>query len=185
MIRRLLIAALLSAPLAACQTAQQHRSPRRAIPAGISEPSRTSRYNIPLVDRRRMEAKYARQTVEYKGPEKAGLDRGRYRRAHALPRPARGPGDPLRRRRRPAGLLLARHRLGRPQGRVAGLVAHQDHGRHQAGTAALPSRPASKTRSAPAPSTCTRTAPTPCSASTAPTSPGPSASRSPPAACAC
>jgi lipoprotein-anchoring transpeptidase ErfK/SrfK len=74
MIRRLLTAALLSIPLAACQTAQQQ--PYEVATADDSawyigtvpdEP-----HDIPLVDRRKMDAKYARQTVEYKGPERAG-----------------------------------------------------------------------------------------------------------------
>jgi lipoprotein-anchoring transpeptidase ErfK/SrfK len=71
MIRRLLIAALLSAPLAACQTAQQ--------PVATADDSAwyvgmmpDKPHNIPLVDRRKMDAKYARQTVEYKGTEKPG-----------------------------------------------------------------------------------------------------------------
>ncbi len=71
MIRRLLIAALLIAPLAACQTAQQ--------PVASTDDSAwfvgsipDKPHNIPLVDRRKMDPKYARQTVEYKGPEKPG-----------------------------------------------------------------------------------------------------------------
>jgi lipoprotein-anchoring transpeptidase ErfK/SrfK len=70
MIRRLLIAALLSAPLAACQTAQQQ--PAAGDSAWYIGAIPDKPHNIPLVDRRKMEAKYARQTVEYKGPEKAG-----------------------------------------------------------------------------------------------------------------
>ncbi len=71
MIRRLLIAALLSVPLAACQTAQQ--------PVATADNDNwyvgsipDQPHNIPLVDRRKMDPKYARQTVEYKGPEKPG-----------------------------------------------------------------------------------------------------------------
>src|SRR3990170_1443153 len=71
MIRRLLIAALLSVPLAACQTAQQ--------PVATADDNNwyvgsipDQPHNIPLVDRRKMDPKYARQTVEYKGPEKPG-----------------------------------------------------------------------------------------------------------------
>jgi lipoprotein-anchoring transpeptidase ErfK/SrfK len=75
MIRRLLIAALLGAPLAACQTAQQPQPFEAAstddaawyIGTKPDEP-----FDIPLVDRRRMDAKYARQTVEYEGSEKPG-----------------------------------------------------------------------------------------------------------------
>ncbi|MBA1158283.1 L,D-transpeptidase [Microvirga mediterraneensis] len=74
MIRRLLIAALLSAPLAACQTAQQQPNEVAATDDSAwyigTMPDKP--HDIPLVDRRRMDAKYARQTVEYKGPEKPG-----------------------------------------------------------------------------------------------------------------
>ncbi|MGO4523725.1 L,D-transpeptidase [Microvirga sp. 2MCAF35] len=74
MIRRLLIAALLSAPLAACQTAQQQPNAVAATDDSAwyigTMPDKP--HDIPLVDRRLMDAKYARQTVEYKGPEKAG-----------------------------------------------------------------------------------------------------------------
>ena len=73
MIRRLLIAALLSAPLAACQTAQQpSRVGRRTMPAGISAPSRTSRTTSRWSTAAGWTPKYARQTVDYKGPEKPG-----------------------------------------------------------------------------------------------------------------
>jgi lipoprotein-anchoring transpeptidase ErfK/SrfK len=71
MIRRLLIAALLSVPLAACQTAQQPVATMDDDNWYVgSIPDQP--HNIPLVDRRKMDAKYARQTVEYKGPEKPG-----------------------------------------------------------------------------------------------------------------
>ncbi|WP_114946573.1 L,D-transpeptidase [Microvirga calopogonii] len=74
MIRRLLIAALLSAPLAACQTAQQQPNEVAATDDSAwyigTMPDKP--HDIPLVDRRRMDVKYARQTVEYKGPEKPG-----------------------------------------------------------------------------------------------------------------
>src|SRR5690349_5148932 len=74
MIRRLLIAALLSAPLAACQTAQQQPNAVAATDDSAwyigTMPDKP--HDIPLVDRRLMDAIYARQTVEYKGPEKPG-----------------------------------------------------------------------------------------------------------------
>ncbi|HEU6442614.1 MAG TPA: L,D-transpeptidase, partial [Microvirga sp.] len=76
MIRRLLLGALLSASLAACQTTQQTSAPAEA-PADEyaawyvgSMPDKP--FDVPLVDRRRMDPKYARQTVNYDGPEKPG-----------------------------------------------------------------------------------------------------------------
>ena len=75
MIRRLLIAALLSASLAACQSVRQ--PPQSAAAAADdsgwyigSMPDKP--FDVPLVDRSRMDAKYARQTVAYNGPEKPG-----------------------------------------------------------------------------------------------------------------
>lgn len=69
-----MIAALLSAPLAACQTAQQQPNEVAATDDSAwyigTMPDKP--HDIPLVDRRRMDAKYARQTVDYKGPEKPG-----------------------------------------------------------------------------------------------------------------
>ncbi|GEO13112.1 L,D-transpeptidase [Microvirga aerophila] len=72
--RRLLIGALAIAPLAACQTAQQPQSVAAADPyegwyVGFMP---DQPHNVPLVDRRKMDAKYARQTVAYNGPEKPG-----------------------------------------------------------------------------------------------------------------
>jgi len=72
MIRRLLIAALLSAPLAACQTAQQQPVATADDSAWYIGTKPDKPHDIPLVDRRKMDSKYARQTVEYKGPEKPG-----------------------------------------------------------------------------------------------------------------
>lgn len=76
MIRRLLLGALLSASLSACQTAQQ-TSPSAHAPADEyaawyvgSMPDKP--FDVPLVDRRRIDAKYAKQTVTYDGPEKPG-----------------------------------------------------------------------------------------------------------------
>jgi len=76
MIRRLILGALLSASLAACQTAQQPSAPVAAATDDYaawyigSMPDKP--FDVPLVDRRRMDAKYARQTVTYEGPEKPG-----------------------------------------------------------------------------------------------------------------
>ncbi len=76
MIRRLLLGALLSASLSACQTTQQASAPVEA-PADEyaawyvgSMPDKP--FDVPLVDRSRMDPKYARQTVNYDGPEKPG-----------------------------------------------------------------------------------------------------------------
>lgn len=75
MIRRLLIAAILSAPLAACQTAQ----PPQPFAVAATDDSGwyigsmpDKPFDVPLVDRNRMDAKYARQMVAYNGPEKPG-----------------------------------------------------------------------------------------------------------------
>lgn len=76
MIRRLLLGALLSASLTACQTAQQSSAPVTAAADEYSAwyigsiPDKP--FDVPLVDRRRMDAKYAKQTVTYEGPEKPG-----------------------------------------------------------------------------------------------------------------
>ena len=72
--RRLLLGALASAPLAACQN--QLAQP---VASGYSDDSswyigtmEDKPFNVPLVDRRRMRPELARQTVAYKGPEKPG-----------------------------------------------------------------------------------------------------------------
>lgn len=75
MIRRLLLGALLSASLSACQTAQQPAPVEAAATEDAawyigSMPDKP--FDVPLVDRRRMDPKYARQTVSYDGPEKPG-----------------------------------------------------------------------------------------------------------------
>ncbi|WP_414474993.1 L,D-transpeptidase [Microvirga sp. M2] len=76
MIRRLILGALLSASLSACQTAQQSSVPVEAAADDYaawyigSMPDKP--FDVPLVDRRRMDAKYAKQTVTYEGPEKPG-----------------------------------------------------------------------------------------------------------------
>src|SRR4051812_38048641 len=73
--RRLLIAALLGAPLAACQSFQD--PPQASLQADPdaawyigSAPDKP--FDIPLVDRRRMDPKFMRQAVDYAGSEKPG-----------------------------------------------------------------------------------------------------------------
>jgi lipoprotein-anchoring transpeptidase ErfK/SrfK len=76
MIRRLILGALLSASLSACQTAQQPAAPVQAAMAEDaawyigSMPDKP--FDVPLVDRSRMDAKFAKQVVNYDGPEKPG-----------------------------------------------------------------------------------------------------------------
>ena len=186
MIRRFSIAALLSAPLAACQTAQQP-PPRRAdsYAAGMSGSCRTSRTTSRWSTARKMDAKYARQTVAYNGSEKPGsivvdIDE----RILYLVQPD---GRAIR-----YGVGVGKQgfswkgvaSVGRkgvwpnwsPTKTMVGIKP--DLPRY---LRSRPRQPARRPRPLPA----TRTAATRCSASTAPTSPGASASRSPPAACAC
>ncbi|KAB0264476.1 L,D-transpeptidase [Microvirga brassicacearum] len=74
-VRRFLVLGLMGASLAACQTAQMPpQSVASADPyagwyVGAVE---DKPFNIPIVDRRKMEPQYARQVVEYKGMEKPG-----------------------------------------------------------------------------------------------------------------
>jgi lipoprotein-anchoring transpeptidase ErfK/SrfK len=76
MIRRLILGALLSASLSACQTAQQPAAPVQAATAEDaawyigSMPDKP--FDVPLVDRSRMDPKFAKQVVNYEGPEKPG-----------------------------------------------------------------------------------------------------------------
>lgn len=75
MIRRLILGAALSASLAACQTAQQPAPAPTATPVDTAwyigtKPDKP--FDIPLVDRSKMDPKYARQVVNYNGPEKPG-----------------------------------------------------------------------------------------------------------------
>ena len=185
--RRLLLGALASAPLAACQNqlAQPLPAPADDDSAWYIGAMEDKPFNVPLVDRSRMRPELNRQTVAYTGSEKPGTIVVDIDQRFLYLVQEGGAGVALRRRRRPAGLLLARHRLCGPQGRVAGLVADHHDGQPEARSCRASARPGSTTRSAPAPSTSTRTATTSCSASTAPTSRGASASRSPPAASAC
>ncbi len=75
MIRRLLLGALLSASLSACKTTEAPQPFEVAAPGDPgwyigAIPDKP--YNIPLVDRKKMDPKYARQTIDYHGPEKPG-----------------------------------------------------------------------------------------------------------------
>jgi lipoprotein-anchoring transpeptidase ErfK/SrfK len=72
--RRLLLGALASAPLAACQTQNQlaQPAPDAADASWYVGSIDDEPFDIPLVDRRRMKAEYERQTVPYPGPEKPG-----------------------------------------------------------------------------------------------------------------
>jgi lipoprotein-anchoring transpeptidase ErfK/SrfK len=72
--RRLILGALLSAPLAACQTVQAPQPVAEADPyAGWYIGSMPDQpHDVPLVDRSRMDAKFMRQTVAYTGSEKPG-----------------------------------------------------------------------------------------------------------------
>ncbi len=115
-------------------------------------------FDVPLVDRSPHEARTSAPDRVLCGPRAARHDRGRYRRPLPLPRRARRPSDPLRDRRRPPGLLLARRRECRPQGRVAGVVADDRPWSASSRSSRATARPASTTRSAPARSTSTRTA---------------------------
>jgi lipoprotein-anchoring transpeptidase ErfK/SrfK len=71
--RRLLLGALASAPLAACQT--QMSQPSAALDEDSSwyiGAMEDKPFNVPLVDRRRMRPELARQAVAYTGSEKPG-----------------------------------------------------------------------------------------------------------------
>ncbi|HEX2134289.1 MAG TPA: L,D-transpeptidase [Microvirga sp.] len=74
--RRLFLGALLSAPLAACQTAQQRHA--AATPDAGDDAAwyvgwmDDEPFDIPLVDRSRMRTEHRRQTVPYAGSERPG-----------------------------------------------------------------------------------------------------------------
>src|SRR5215212_3651229 len=76
--RRLLLGALLSAPLAACQTSQPPQVQAAAPTDEVDDSGwyvgvmNDAPYDIPLVDRSRMKPDYRRQTVTYTGPERPG-----------------------------------------------------------------------------------------------------------------
>jgi lipoprotein-anchoring transpeptidase ErfK/SrfK len=74
--RRMILGALLGAPLAACQT--QNALERPVASAAEDDAAwyigtmEDKPFNVPLVDRRRMKPEFNRQTVAYDGPEKPG-----------------------------------------------------------------------------------------------------------------
>jgi lipoprotein-anchoring transpeptidase ErfK/SrfK len=76
--RRLLLGALLSAPLAACQTSQPPQVQAAAPTDEVDDSGwyvgvmNDAPYDIPLVDRSRMKPEYRRQTVTYTGSERPG-----------------------------------------------------------------------------------------------------------------
>jgi lipoprotein-anchoring transpeptidase ErfK/SrfK len=73
--RRILLGALLSAPLAACQNQLSQPAPSAALDdesAWYIGSMEDKPFNVPLVDRSRMKPELARQTVAYNGPEKPG-----------------------------------------------------------------------------------------------------------------
>ncbi len=183
--RRLVLALLAGLPLAACnargpaQVAAVDPDAAWYIGTMPDQP-----YDVPLVDRSRMDAKYRPQTVAYTGLEKPGTvvvdidERFLYLVQE---------GGQARRYGVGVGKLgfswkgtatVGRKGVWPDWGPTAKMVSLNPD---------LPrtAKAASTTRWAPAPSTSTRAAATSCSASTAPTSPGASASRCPRAACAC
>ena len=179
--RRTMLAMLMGAPVAACQT--DHRvaaaytrlsRPMPIMRAGMSGNIPDGPYEIPLVDRRLLDPDLMPQEVAYSSGYSAGHGRRRYRREASLPRQGGG-----RAHRygvgvgRPASPARCRH--GRPQGEVAELDADRDHGRMRPSMPRQSRVRASTIRSARARSTSTRAAATRCSASTARTSRGRSA----------
>lgn len=71
-VRRLLVLGLMSASLAACQTAQMSPQSAASDANWYIGSVEDKPFNIPLVDRRRMAPQYARQVVDYSGTEKPG-----------------------------------------------------------------------------------------------------------------
>ena len=136
-------------------------------------------HNIPLVDKSKMDEKFVRQTVPYKGSERAGTvvvdidDRMLYYVN------GDGPGYPVRSRCRQAGLFMARYGDRGAQGRVAGLASHADHDAHRPELPTYVEAGLDNPLGARAMlSLLPRTGTTSSSASTARTSPGASESRS-------
>ena len=73
--RRLLLAALIGAPVAACQNKISQPAPTAALDddsAWYVGSMEDKPFNVPLVDRSRMRPELARQTVAYTGSEKPG-----------------------------------------------------------------------------------------------------------------
>ena len=74
--RRMILGALVGAPLAACQT---QNALERPLASAVEDDSawyigsmEDKPFNVPLVDRRRMKPEFHRQKVAYNGPEKPG-----------------------------------------------------------------------------------------------------------------
>ena len=70
--RRLVLVALAASPLAACQTANRFGQSSDADASWYVGSLDDEPFDIPLVDRRRMKPDLARQMVAYPGPEKPG-----------------------------------------------------------------------------------------------------------------
>ena len=85
-------------------------------------------FNIPLVDRRKMEPQYARQVVEYKGSEKPGTVIVDIDQRFLYLVQGDEHSHTLRDRRRTSGLLLEGGCLCRSQECVAELEPHLEHG---------------------------------------------------------
>ena len=170
--------------------AAPHRTqPARVVPSAAARPDRPptpigapirptpSSIRAGTRGRRRVAARptrrhrgRARDTVAPRGrlsrPRGAGHDRRRYAVQGALPRAAGRTGDPLRHRRRPAGLRLVRHEDGLDEEGMAGLAPAAGDAASAGPTCRASWRAARTTRSAPARSISARRS----TASTAPTS---------------
>ncbi len=70
--RRILLGALLTAPLAACQTGSRLDADAMADAGWYIGSLDDEPFDIPLVDRRRMKPEFERQVVEYAGSERPG-----------------------------------------------------------------------------------------------------------------
>jgi lipoprotein-anchoring transpeptidase ErfK/SrfK len=137
--RRVFLAVAAGAPLAGCQTARQNVAAADDDMAGwyIGQ-MEDQPHPIPLVDRSKIKAEYARMTVDYDGGQAPGtivvdIDQRMLYLAQGGGKAIRygvGVGK--------QGFLLARHRPGGPQGRVARLDADRHHGQPQARPAPPP-----------------------------------------------
>ncbi|WP_204270761.1 hypothetical protein, partial [Escherichia coli] len=70
--RRILLAALLIAPLAACQQRGPVNVAADDDSAWYIGTMPDKPYDVPLVDKSRLDPKYRRQVVSYTGPERPG-----------------------------------------------------------------------------------------------------------------
>ena len=152
------------------------------------------RFPIPAVDLARIDPAFLRAEVYFPTPEPPGTIVIDPARPLPLLHAARRPRDPLRRRRRQAGLCLVGRRDHQQQAGMAGLVSAEGDDRrasrssrpqlHAAAERHRRARRPAATRSARAPCISGRTARTRSTASTAPSSRGRSAPASRPAASA-